>query len=50
MSQRKNGKRQNTPLERSFKNALANSGYSETVADKIWDYYNLQELQPNKLK
>jgi len=50
MQQRQNGKQQYTPLEQSLKKTLANSGYSENVADKIWKYYNLQELNSNKLK
>ena len=43
MSQRQNGKKQNTTLERSFKRVLANSGYSDALAEKIWEVYNLQE-------
>jgi hypothetical protein len=50
MNQRQNGKKQNTPLERSFKRVLANSGYSDTLAEKIWEVYNLQEPNGNKPK
>ena len=41
--QRKNGKKQNAPSERSLKRVLANSGYSEDIADKIWKWYNPPE-------
>lgn len=37
-----NGKKQCSPSERSFKKVLANSGYSEAIADKICKCYNLQ--------
>ena len=36
----KNGKKQHAPSERSLKRVLANSGYSEDLADKIWKWYN----------
>jgi hypothetical protein len=42
--QRENSKKQNAPSVQSLKKTLANSGYSENIADKIWKYYNLQEL------
>jgi len=48
MSQRQNGKKQNTTLERSFKRVLANSGYSDALAEKIWEVYNLQEPNSHK--
>jgi hypothetical protein len=50
MFQRQNGKKQYAPSERSFKRGLANCGYSESIADKIWKYYHLQQLNGNKLK
>jgi hypothetical protein len=50
MQQRQNGKQQYTPSEQSLKKTLAKSGYTETIADKIWKYYDLQELNSNKLK
>jgi hypothetical protein len=42
MSQRQNCKRQRASPETSFKTALANSGYSEKTAEKIWKCYNLE--------
>ena len=50
MTQRQNGKKQNTPSERSFKRVLANSGYSKAIAERIWEVYNLQEPNGNKPK
>ena len=44
MSRRQKEKKQNAPSERSFKRILADFGYSETVADKIWKVYNHQEI------
>jgi hypothetical protein len=40
MPQQENCKKQKTPSERSLKKALGHSGYSEYVADKIWNWYN----------
>jgi hypothetical protein len=40
MQPRQNGKNQHTPSERSLKRELADSGFSENVADKIWKWYN----------
>ena len=42
MQPRQNGKKQNAISERSLKRVLADSGYSEDVADKIWKWYNPQ--------
>jgi hypothetical protein len=50
MLQRKNGKKREAPSERSLKRVLANSGYSEDIADKIWKWYNPPELKGGKLK
>jgi len=50
MQQRQNGKKQNAPSERWLKRVLANSGYSEDIADKIWKWYNPPELKGSKLK
>ena len=47
---RKNGKKQNAPSERSLKRVLANSGYSEDLADKIWKWYNPPEISRTKSK
>jgi uncharacterized protein YifE (UPF0438 family) len=50
MQQRQNGKKHNAPSERSLMSVLANSGYPENVAEKIWKLYNPPELNANKLK
>jgi hypothetical protein len=50
MQQRQNGKKQDAPSERSLKCVLANSGYSENTADKIWKWYNPPELNGSKPK
>ncbi len=50
MQQRQNDKKQDAPSEGSLKRVLANSGYSEDIADKIWKWYNPQELNNSKLK
>jgi hypothetical protein len=50
MQQRQNGKKQDAPSEGSLKRVLANSGYSEEIADKIWKWYNPPELNGSKLK
>jgi hypothetical protein len=50
MLQRQNGKKQKAPSERSLKKVLANSGYSEDIADKIWKWYNPSELNGSKLQ
>jgi hypothetical protein len=50
MLQRRNDKKQNTPSERSLKKVLSNSGFSEPIADKIWNWYNPPELNGSKLK
>jgi len=44
MLQRQNDKKQRAPSERSLKRVLANSGFSEPIADKIWNWYNPPEL------
>ena len=48
--QRKNGKKQKTPSEHSLKRVLANSGYPEDIADKIWKWYNPPEINGTKSK
>ena len=47
---RKNCKKQNAPSERSLKRVLANSGYSEDTADKIWKWYNPPLINGTKSK
>jgi hypothetical protein len=49
MSQRQNSKKQYASSESVFKKVLANSGYSETIADKIWKVYDLQETKKNSI-
>jgi hypothetical protein len=43
-------KKKYTPSERSLKKTLANSGYSEGTADKVWKWYNPTELTSSNLK
>jgi hypothetical protein len=50
MQPRQNSKKQNLPPERSLKRVLADSGYSDDVADKIWKWYNPTELKSNKVE
>ena len=50
MQQQQNGKKKHTPSEQSLKKTLANSGYSESIADKIWKWYNPPEISSNHLK
>ena len=50
MQRRQNGKKQKAPSERSLKRVLANSGYSEDTADKIWKWYNPPDLNGKKTK
>ena len=50
MQKRQNGKKQNAPSERLIKRVLANSGYSEDIADKIWKWYNPPELNGTSQK
>jgi len=50
MQRRKNGKKQDVPSEGSLKRVLANSRYSEDIADKIWKWYNPPELNYSKPK
>ena len=45
-----NGKKQDAPSEGSLKRVLANSGFSEDIADKIWKWYNPPELNGSNLK
>ena len=45
MLQRKKGKKQDAPSERTLKRVLTNSGYSEDAADKIWKWYNPPDLK-----
>jgi hypothetical protein len=45
-----NGKKQDAPSEQSLKRVLANSGFSEDIADKIWKWYNPPELNGSNLK
>jgi hypothetical protein len=50
MQQRQNGKKQDAPSEGSLKRVLANSGFSEDIADKIWKWYNPPELSGTRRK
>jgi hypothetical protein len=47
MSRRQTSKKHPAPSEGSFKSALANSGYSEAVADDL-EILHSQELRSNK--
>ena len=40
MDIQKGSKKRKTPLERSFKEGLVATGYSDPVADRIWKWYN----------
>ena len=48
MSQRQDSKKQRAPSERSFKKALADSGHSGPITDKIWKWYNPPKLTEQK--
>ena len=48
--QRKQAKKQKTPSEHLLKRVLANSGYPEDIADKIWKWYNPPEVNGTKSK
>jgi hypothetical protein len=50
LMQQENRIEQNIPSEPSIKRVLANSGYSETIADKILKLYNPPEIDYSKFK
>ena len=51
MQRRQNDKKQNAPSEpSSLKKVLADSGYSNEIANKIWKWYNPPDLNGSKLK
>jgi len=50
MQKLQNGKKQKASLKDSLKRVLADYGYSEDIADKIWKWYNPPELHASSLK
>lgn len=42
MQQQQVSKKQRAPTQRTFKRRLAESGYSEDAADKIWKWYSVR--------
>jgi hypothetical protein len=40
MQRQRDNKKPKAPSQLSFKRRLANSGYSEDAADKIWKWYS----------
>jgi hypothetical protein len=47
---KKKEKNHEVPSEGTLKKVLANSGYTEDTADKIWKWYNPPELNGSKPK
>lgn len=43
-----NNKEEELPSECSLKRKLANSGYSKTIANKVWKWYNPPEIDNAK--